>query len=321
MFSALSKKNSPLATGSSTSMAPIVVDWAHRLEVALDNDESLLALLTENPPIEIKLAAVQALRAEEALKQAEREFRTHDRRVHSVAKQCYERSVSQRKMRARADELIAEATAVSGELMIPANRLVELDQAWRALDTALLHPDQRTQFGDLQDALVKHVRDLGERQRDISRWCVDARQSLVTVAEFRAQLSDATHEVPDLLSGLTAVTADVRSRLDQITALLPVVGSDARNASMLAGQLTAAFNDTHLIEAKLKLLSEFQTANPNSGKPARKDPASTDQSPQVKWQSITGISEPSVVEALDRRQRAGRANQDIVAASGRGCTP
>ena len=200
MFSAFSKKDSPLTTESTTSLAPVILDWETRLEAALASDEALLALLAENPPIELKLAAVQALRGEEALRLAEREFRTHDRRVHTVAKQAYERSVTQRKMRARADELIAEATAVSGELMIPANRLVDLDQAWRTLDTALLHPDQRTKFVELQDALVKHVRDLGERQRDISRWCADARKTLATIAESHAQLSDKALGLTELRS-------------------------------------------------------------------------------------------------------------------------
>ena len=291
-------------------MAPVVVDWAHLLEVAVGNDDALLALLMENPPIEIKLSAVQALRGEEALRQAEREFRTHDRRVHSVAKQCYERSVTQRKMRARADELIAEATAVSGELLIPANRLVELDQSWRELDTALLHPDQRTKFGDLQDALVKHLRDLGERQRSISRWCVEAKQTLTAVAESRAQLNEASRELPELLTAVATVTAEARSRLDQITALLPVVGPDARNASILAGQLSVALNDGQLIEAKLKLLSEFQAANRHAVQTTSKDPKSVNESAQARWQLLTGISEPSVVEALDTRFAASLQSEN-----------
>ena len=243
--------------------------WPARLQAALVSDEALLALLAENPPIETKLAAVQALRGEDALRQAEREFRTHDRRVHSVAKQCYERCVTQRKMRARADELIAEATTVSGEVMIPANRLVELDQAWRTLDIALLHPDQRTQFGDLQNTLVNHVRGLGERQRDISRWCADARKTLATIAESQAQLSDATRELPELLTALGTMSAAARSQLDQIAALLPVVGPDTRNASMLAGQLTVVVNDADLIAARLTMLLELETTISSSKRAGR----------------------------------------------------
>ena len=243
--------------------------WPARLQAALESDEALLALLAENPPIETKLAAVQALRGEEALKQAEREFRTHDRRVHTVAKQCYERCVTQRKMRARADELIAEATAVSGGVMIPANRLVELDQAWRTLDIALLHPDQRTQFSDLQNSLVNHVRGLGERQRDISRWCADARNTLATIAESQAQLCDANRELPQLMTALGTMTAAARSRLDEITALLPAVGPDKRNASMLAGQLTVVVNDADQIAARLTMLLELETTISSSKRAGR----------------------------------------------------
>ena len=301
MFSAFSKKDSPLITGSSTSLAPVVLDWEARLEAARVSDEALLALLAENPPIEVKLAAVQALRGEEALRLAEREFRTHDRRVHTVAKQAYERSVTQRKMRARADELIAEATAVSGELMIPANRLVDLDQAWRTLDTALLHPDQRTKFVELQDALVKHVRDLGERQREISRWCADARKTLTAIAEAHAQLSDTACGLPELRSALGHVAADAKSRLDQIGALLPVVGPDARNASMLAGQLTVALNDASLIAARLEILLEIEKTISSIRPSDQSNVKAIDKAVQARWESVAEISVPSVAEALAAR--------------------
>jgi DNA repair protein SbcC/Rad50 len=287
MLSVFAKKNSPLSTGSSTSLAPVVPDWPQKLDAALTDDDALMSLLAENPPIEIKLSAVQALRSEEALRLAEREFRTHDRRVHTVAKQCYERSVTQRKMRARADEIIAEATAVSGELMIPANRLVELDQAWRELDTALLHPDQRSKFEELQDALVKHVRELGERQRDISRWCIEGRQTFTAISDSRSALSDATLTPQALIDALAPAINEAKTRLDEIGKLLPVVGPDARNASMLAGQLSVAVSDSARIEAKLRLIAECGT-----GKPA---------SIEARWHEFDEISDPLVVEALDHR--------------------
>ena len=291
MFSVFAKKDDPLSTGSTTSLAPVVTDWAQKLDAAMSDDDALLALLTENPPIEIKLLAVQALQSEEALRLAEREFRTHDRRVHTVAKQCYERSVTQRKMRARADELIAEATAVSEELMIPANRLVELDQAWRALDTALLHPDQRTKFGELQDALVKHVRDLGERQRDITRWCGDAKDTMATIVNFRLTLGDQTLTPQALLDGLIPLVAIAKHGLEHIGSLLPVVGPDARNASMLAGQLSVAVSDFQLVENKLNLLVECQTGGASSAA----------KSIATRWEELVGISESAAADALDQR--------------------
>ena len=85
MFSKIFKKDSPVQAAPSQQLqepaaAPDKALWEARLAAASGSDESLLSLAKEAPLEEIKLAAIQSLSSEEALKAAEREFRNHDRR-------------------------------------------------------------------------------------------------------------------------------------------------------------------------------------------------------------------------------------------------
>ena len=70
-------------------------EWESKLH-ATSGDDALLALARTAPHIDVKISAVSALDGEEALKAAEREFRTHDRRVHRVAKQRLEVAIARR---------------------------------------------------------------------------------------------------------------------------------------------------------------------------------------------------------------------------------
>ena len=87
------------AVEAAQQAAQVVGAWQPKLDAAMGDDTALLALAKEAPSVEIKLAAVMALTSEESLKSAEREFRTHDRRVHRAAKQRFEAMVSQREAR------------------------------------------------------------------------------------------------------------------------------------------------------------------------------------------------------------------------------
>ena len=216
----LTKDGTPAAEApASLPETSLESEWRPRLQAALGDDAALLALLKECPSIEIKVAAVQALSGEDALRQAEREFRTHDRRVHSVAKQYYETRVAQRKARALAIELIESAAALAGESMIPANRLVELDQAWRALDADLLENDQVAKFADLQARLAERVRDYADRQRSVSRWSAHARQVLADLSACCARTTDTFLAPHELLFALTSARAEANSTHAQICLL------------------------------------------------------------------------------------------------------
>src|ERR1017187_4875900 len=104
MLSKFIRARNPSATTEPASppAPPMAAVWEGKLQAAMGNDMELLALAKDAPSIDIKLSAVLALAGEDALRQAEREFRTHDRRVHRVVKYRYKTQVEQRETRARA---------------------------------------------------------------------------------------------------------------------------------------------------------------------------------------------------------------------------
>lgn len=148
--------------------------WQEKLAQASGDDAALLALAAEAPLLEIRHAAVQGLQSEDAVKSAERAFRDHDRRVHREAKQKLDTLVATREARASASSLLAGGEALLTEATIPANRLVELDHAWRALPAALLGDPLTVRYQQLADALASRVRERGESQLAIKRWLADA---------------------------------------------------------------------------------------------------------------------------------------------------
>ncbi|MBK7517284.1 MAG: hypothetical protein IPI51_17155 [Betaproteobacteria bacterium] len=134
----------PAVLGAAAAAAPAAAgpDWAARLQAAQGDDAALLRIAASAPRLEIKMAAVQALAAEASLRQAEREFRSHDRKVHRLAKQRLEAAVAQREARARAQVLLERAAALVDEADVPINHVVELDPGWHALAADLLEPRQ-----------------------------------------------------------------------------------------------------------------------------------------------------------------------------------
>jgi hypothetical protein len=313
MFGTFLKKDStpPVEAPASLPETSQEPEWDSRLQSALGDDTALLALLKESPSIEIKVAAVQSLSGEEALRQAEREFRTHDRRVHSVAKQCYETRIAQRKARALANDVIEAAVALTGESMIPANRLVELDQSWRALDADLLESDQVAKFAGVQARLTERVRDSGERQRAVSRWAVHARQVLANLSACCAQTTDTAQAPHELLLTLNAARDEVQSTHAQIPALMPASGPDAKTVAALGDELSAALYAAALIKARLTLLDELQSVRSQTSA-AKNDKAVSGETPLERWHSLAPIPEQRIADALDARFDDWRRGQDEV---------
>ena len=316
MFSKFLKKDAPSATAepAALSTVPSESEWECRLQGAQGNDAALLALLKEAPSTEAKISAVLALSGEDALRQAEREFRTHDRRVHSAAKQCYERLVKQRVSRARADELIEAAAALGDESMIPANRLVELDQAWRALDADLLEDDQVAKFADLQSRLAEQVRDYGERKRSVNRWSGDARHALAKLAASHAEVATTSRESHELLTAIFSASAEARGKLSAIPALTTATASDASTIAALTNEIQLSLQLSALIEARLAILDELRRGIPPE-KVAVADnetvtPAARGEAPMQRWQSLAPIPDPRIANALDSRFDEWLRSQD-----------
>lgn len=169
------------------------IDWSQRLQAAAGDDGALLALARDRVPLQVKLAAVEALAGEAALKQAEHEFRDHDRRVHRLAKQRHQQVVATREARTQAATLIDAARALARQDDIPANHLVDLDRAWRALDAALLEPAQRDDFAALMAQMAAITRDRADRPQRLRRWSEQARAALQALE--RACLEAASGEL------------------------------------------------------------------------------------------------------------------------------
>jgi DNA repair protein SbcC/Rad50 len=206
-------------------------EWLPRLQSARGDDAALLQLAQAAPLLDIKLAAVEALAGEEALKQAERAFRSRERKVHQVAKRRLEAAVAQREHRARAQALIAAATALTTEPVIAANRLVALDRDWQALDASLLEEGQRTGFATLRERLSVSVRERGELDQRVQRWAADAARALADLQACGAELS------------ATGTARDIDDRTEAARALRaarPEVPETAAPDHALAAALEAA---------------------------------------------------------------------------------
>jgi hypothetical protein len=239
----------PVATPAETAAAreARLAEWAARLGQASGDDAALLALAREDgAPVDIKVAAIEALAGEAALKDAEREFRTHDRRVYRLAKQRLAAAVATRTAREAAAALLASAEGLAQEAVIPANRLVALDRDWKALDASLLAPESIARFGTLTTQLTALMHDRAEREAAVTRWTAGAREAVArmqTVSLAVAHGAETQSVLTAAAEAAAALQAGVPQGLDD-PALVEALGS---------GRLMAA-----QIETRLALLAQFE---------------------------------------------------------------
>lgn len=289
------------------------VEWESKLLAAMGNDGALLAVAKDAPLLDIKLAAVLALEGEASLKLAEREFRTHDRRVHRAAKQRYEALVEKREAREQANRLIATAAALVNEPMIPANRLVELDQAWQALDLALLENGQNAGFAALKAKLTALMRERGDHLRSFQLWTFDASQALAHLNAACADVAAGSKEWTELAPALATACNSVRSALQAIPAATSLTAPDHAATAELAHALQTALNKASQIEARLTILeelyqgghladtrpAEIQQAEADANSPS--DPVAAPVSPSQRWQALPPIADAGLDKALNAR--------------------
>lgn len=168
----------PRAEARAQLAADARAEWLPQLQAAQGDDAALLRIAQATPLLDIKLAAVEALGTEDALKQAERALRSHDSRAHRAAKKRLVAAVALREARARATELIDTASALAAEALPAANRLVALDHDWQALDASLLSAAQCEAFAERRDQINTSIRAHGEHQHRVHRWVADATRAL-----------------------------------------------------------------------------------------------------------------------------------------------
>jgi len=289
--------------------------WEGRLQAAIGNDAMLLALAVDASSIDHKLAAVQALSGEDALRTAEREFRKHDRRVHSLAKQRYETLVRQRETRAVAAELIRAAAALAGLPMIPANRLVELNQAWELLDAALVADDQRAEFASSQSSLAELMRGRAERKRSGSRWSAAGNQALADIGAALSSVAVAGADPREIGIRLAAAEESARSVLAAMPTGGDATGPEDPSIAMLATTIRSALDEATLIDARLAVLGQLregrsaQTGGSNPEESVRPSAASL-KAVTEHWQGLPPLADKYIEDALTLRFNEGLRRQE-----------
>jgi len=225
------------------------IDWPARLQAAAGDDAALLALARAGAPLATQQAAIDAVLSVDALKQAERDWRGHDRRLHRMVKQRYLAQVAQREAREAATRLIDTATALQQETPIPTNRLVELDREWQALDTSLLEAPQRETYAQLLAHLTALTRERGDQALTRQRWRAEAQAALARLEHALGEVAAGT-TAPD---SLTAPSVAARTLVDGAPEL------DAAEAQCMA--LRLALNTSEQLTGHISLLDELlQTA-------------------------------------------------------------
>lgn len=283
--------------------------WESRLAAAQGDDPALLALAREAPGVDVKLAAVMALGAEDALKAAEREFRTHDRRVHRALRQRLQALADRRSARARADELVDAARALAAEPVIPANRLAELDQSWLGLDAVHLDAAQIAEFTARRERLAELVRARADEQMSRRRWVADAERALAQLQARCAEVAVAGGAWAELADRLAAAGGIAAAALAAPPPALPV-RSVADDKPSVGDALRTALSIAQALAPRLALLAELDAT------PANIEPAAESLIVE-RWQALPPVADGRIIKALEqrfeawqrRRHEAGKSRQ------------
>jgi DNA repair protein SbcC/Rad50 len=297
----------PVAASKPATPPPDPAPWQAKLQAALGDDELLLALAIETPILQIKEEAVAVIAGEEVLKRAEREFRTHDRRVHRLAKSRLEAAIAQREARGKADELIASAIQLGAEEHIPANRLVELDHAWQALPQALLSAEQRNVYVGITDALATRIRERGDAQLGARRWTHDAHMAAQALRASTLAFA----------SGATPIDEFTESRRRAEESLAAMTGdSDAGDVIGAKEKLLATLAVASASATRLEFLRELTTAGTATSTSTTDATAAAER-----WKSLDGANDREIAHALNERfsawQRGEREQRDATARESR----
>ena len=281
-------KTAPMNTPTQPAPgAEPALDWDAPLQAALGDDAALMALArAPASPLTTKLAAVAGLTSEEALRAAEREFRSHDRRVHSLAKQRVRMLRAQRETRAQADILIAAAQQLASAEQIPVNSAVELDRAWAALDATLLDSERRAAFSALTEQLSALTRQRADQAAGLKRWHGDAQQALAQLQSAGAEAARGEPAHTDLLA--------VRAAVQAVAAAAPAGVDPAALQVALAG--------AEALSVRLAWLDQLQ-----QGQPVQ---AEATGSVTEQWQALPPLPDSHLQAALQERFDAWQRAQE-----------
>ncbi|MEQ1774056.1 MAG: DUF349 domain-containing protein [Burkholderiales bacterium] len=218
--------------------------WRDKICAAAADDTALLQLAHQAPTVPLKLTAIEALTQEDSLKQAMHDFREHDKRLYRAAKSRWQAANGKRIATDEASVLIAAARALLDQPVVPVNRVVELDQAWAAVNRELLDAALPAEFSELGTQLATRVRAHGEQVQALTRWLntVDnamtaLNASLPDVAQggtppnepeaLAVTLLDLVHGIPDITD------ARCREKTEAANRLLALASSVVQRAKFL----------------------------------------------------------------------------------------
>ncbi|MDI1260966.1 DUF349 domain-containing protein [Aquabacterium sp.] len=191
---AASAPTAAAASAARQAAANVASVWSGRIDRAVGDDAALLILAKEAPTADLKLAAVQALSTEAGLKSAEREFRTHDRRVHQLARQRHAHAKATRAVAERASALISTAALLLDAPVIPVNRLVEFDRGWQALDADLLSAAHQAEYAALSAQLSAAMQAHSEQKAAALVAAAEAASAAAALAQSQALEAQALAE-------------------------------------------------------------------------------------------------------------------------------
>ena len=311
--------------------------WAPQLQAALGDDSALLRISQDAPALATKLAAVQALQGEAALREAERSFRSHDRRVHRIARQRLDALVAQREARVAADALITTVSTLLATPDVPLNHLVKLDQAWSAIGSGLLDAARSSQFATLRQQLDSAMTQRDTQQQQVQRWRADVAPALAAwpaaIAQVVAQgqagdAAAAAQPLQGLLAQapLDSALAAHRAALD--AAVQAAAQVDDRLAWLAQADVDAEATTQAQATAQAAARATAQTAtasvdttdatvepSPVEANTATAADAGADQapapasaapivappSPRAQWQALPALADASLARQLDQR--------------------
>jgi DNA repair protein SbcC/Rad50 len=288
--------------------AASTVDWQVRLQAAKGDDAALLAILRDDASLEMKMAAVGALGSEAALKLAEREHRGRDRRVHRLAKQRHVAQIALRETREEASRVIEAAEALGQESPVPVNRLVELDQAWRALDPALLDAAQQARFGVLLTQLTALTRERSDRTLQLHRWNGEARQALARLNAACEAAAAGTQNRTFLAAAsgeAQAVVAAAPTGVAAATALCELLES--------ALQISAQLDDRLVVLEELLQSSDVAALAPPPALSVGVVPGEVVPTPPdlaMRWLQLAPLADPELGGVLEQRYARWRQDRD-----------
>ncbi len=276
------------------------VDWTAALARARGDDEALLTLAsTAGAPLPFKQGAVEALTGEAALRLAEREFRSHDRRVHQVARQRLQAKVAQRLAREEAERLIQDARNLAGGVDVPANRVVELDRAWASLDADAIETARRDEFGALSARLTGQLRQRADLAQQLKHWQAAARAA---VGQLQVACTGAAAGTQD-----RTALSDAASAARGVTGALPPDGAAEPATARALADLqqaieTATTLDGHLLVLDRLLAASAETQPLTAGDLAGEQlPLGADDALRS-WQALPPLPDAGLAALLQSRQ-------------------